>query len=144
MKPSFRALQEKEKNTIEQKTKGTAIRTARGESKSMSRPMSQLAGNPLSISSSTGEANPRRSPLAELVSTHLKNKGLRQVDFCRQTGFDQGLLSKILSSVVSTLNVETALRLAEGLNVAPIVVFEAIGKPDVDAMLRRFYCSQSV
>jgi hypothetical protein len=64
---------------------------------------------------------------------------LRQVDFCRQTGFDQGLLSKILSSVVNTLNVETALRLAEGMNLPPSVVLDAIGKGDVDQMLRRFY-----
>jgi hypothetical protein len=61
------------------------------------------------------------------------------VDFCRQTGFDQGLLSKILSSVVTTLNVESALRLAEGLDVQPCVIFEAIGKKDVDDLLRRFY-----
>src|SRR5881396_766597 len=94
----------------------------------------------------TGPASPdgngfeRRSPLAELVSTHLKTKGMRQVDFCRQTGFDQGLLSKILSSVVHTLNVESALKLAEGLGLPPIVVFEAIGKKDVDDLLRRFYC----
>lgn len=81
----------------------------------------------------------RRSPLADLVSDHLRAKGLRQVDFCRQTGFDQGLLSKILSSVVTTLNVESALRLAEGLEVQPSVIFEAIGKKDVDDMLRRFY-----
>lgn len=81
----------------------------------------------------------RRSPLATLVGEHLQSKGLRQVDFCRQTGFDQGLLSKILSSVVNTLNVETALRLAEGLNIPPGIVFEAIGKKDVDEMLRRFY-----
>jgi transcriptional regulator with XRE-family HTH domain len=81
----------------------------------------------------------RRSPLSELVSDHLRAKGLRQVDFCRQTGFDQGLLSKILSSVVTTLNVESALRLAEGLEVQPSVIFEAIGKKDVDDMLRRFY-----
>jgi transcriptional regulator with XRE-family HTH domain len=88
---------------------------------------------------STGDA--RRSPLADLVSAHLKTKGLRQVDFCRQTGFDQGLLSKILSSVVNTLNVETALKLAEGLNIPPSIVFEVIGKKDVDEMLRRFYCN---
>ena len=81
----------------------------------------------------------RRSPLADLVSEQLQAKGMRQVDFCRQTGFDQGLLSKILSSVVQTLNVETALRLAEGLNLPPSVVFEVIGKKDVDEMLRRFY-----
>jgi hypothetical protein len=41
--------------------------------------------------------------------------------------------------VVNTLNVETALRLADGLNVPPSVVFEAIGKRDVDALIRRFY-----
>ncbi len=81
----------------------------------------------------------RRSPLAVLVSTRLRDKGLRQVDFCRQTGFDQGLLSKILSSVVNTLNVETALKLADGLNVPPSVVFEVIGKKEVDELLRRFY-----
>ena len=92
-------------------------------------------------SGATGDA--RRSPLAELVYTHLKSKGLRQVDFCRQTGFDQGLLSKILSSVVNTLNVESALKLAEGLDIAPSVVFEVIGKKEVDEMLRRFYCNSN-
>ncbi|PYP88825.1 MAG: hypothetical protein DMF61_06565 [Blastocatellia bacterium AA13] len=81
----------------------------------------------------------RQSPLSELVSEHLKSTGLRQIDFCRQTGFDQGLLSKILSSVVNTLNVESALKLAEGMRIQPSVIFEAIGKKDVDEMLRRFY-----
>ena len=88
---------------------------------------------------SNGDA--RRSPLADLVSHNLRTRGMRQVDFCRQTGFDQGLLSKILSSVVNTLNVETALKLAEGLGLPPAVVFEAIGKKDVDDLLRRFYSS---
>jgi transcriptional regulator with XRE-family HTH domain len=91
--------------------------------------------------SSNGDA--RRSPLADLVSEHLREKKLRQVDFCRRTGFDQGLLSKILSSVVNTLNVESALKLAEGLDIPPSVVFEVIGKKDVDEMLRRFYCDSS-
>ena len=86
---------------------------------------------------SNGDA--RRSALADLVSDNLRTRGMRQVDFCRQTGFDQGLLSKILSSVVNTLNVETALKLAEGLGLPPGTVFEAIGKKDVDDLLRRFY-----
>jgi transcriptional regulator with XRE-family HTH domain len=81
----------------------------------------------------------KRSPLADLVRDHLQAQGIRQIDFCRRTGFDQGLLSKILSSVVNTLNVETALKLAEGMNVPARVVFEAIGKTEVDEMLRRFY-----
>jgi len=80
-----------------------------------------------------------RSPLAHLVSAHLREKGMRQIDFCRQTGFDQGLLSKILSSVVNTLNVESALKLAEGLQIPPAMVFEVIGKRDVDELLRKFY-----
>jgi transcriptional regulator with XRE-family HTH domain len=92
---------------------------------------------------SSSDGNARRSPLADLVNSHLRSKGLRQVDFCRQTGFDQGLLSKILSSVVNTLNVETALKLAEGLDIAPSVVFEVIGKKEVDEMLRRFYCNSN-
>ena len=73
------------------------------------------------------------------MSENLRTKGMRQVDFCRQTGFDQGLLSKILSSVVNTLNVETALKLVEGLDLSATVVFEVIGKKDVDDLLRRFY-----
>ena len=102
----------------------------------MSTPKSQLTSE---VSSTSNGTDPKGGALANLVRSHLKSTGLRQVDFCRQTGFDQGLLSKILSSVVNTLNVETALKLAEGLKVQPIVVFEAIGKRDVDAMLRRFY-----
>lgn len=93
------------------------------------------------VSSSGGTSGDfRRSRLADLVSDNLRTKGMRQVDFCRQNGFDQGLLSKILSSVVNTLNVETALKLAEGLGLPPTVVFEAIGKKDVDDLLRKFYC----
>ncbi|MEW6209979.1 MAG: helix-turn-helix transcriptional regulator [Acidobacteriota bacterium] len=100
----------------------------------MSRPSVQLAG-----AASGEELRIRRSPLAELVSSHLRERGMRQIDFCRQTGFDQGLLSKILSSVVNTLNIETALKLAEGLNIPPRVIFEAMGKKEIDDLLRKFY-----
>jgi transcriptional regulator with XRE-family HTH domain len=111
----------------------------------MTKPTSQLSVQSASTTS-TGDSDnsrecKRRSPLAELVSGQLRSKGLRQIDFCRQTGFDQGLLSKILSSVVNTLNVETALKLSEGLGLPPVVVFEVIGKKDVDELLRKFYCN---
>jgi transcriptional regulator with XRE-family HTH domain len=107
----------------------------------MSKPRFQFAKETdITLHASGSNAGPRRSPLAALVRDRLRQRDLRQVDFCRQTGFDQGLLSKILSSVVTTLNVESALRLAEGLNIPPSVVFEAIGKKEVDEMLRRFYC----
>ncbi len=108
----------------------------------MLKPTYQFAKQP-GVASPDGGGCTRRSPLAELVSTHLKARGMRQVDFCRQTGFDQGLLSKILSSVVQTLNVESALKLAEGLQISPSVIFEVIGKKDVDEMLRRFYCGSN-
>src|ERR1043165_6300843 len=104
---------------------------------------SYLPANETSVATPNGNGYSRRSPLAELVSAHLKARGMRQVDFCRQTGFDQGLLSKILSSVVQTLNVESALKLAEGLEISPSVVFEVIGKKDVDEMLRRSYCNSN-
>lgn len=105
----------------------------------MSKPKSLLKISDIDKDSSDGKAALKHSPLADLIRSHLKTHGIRQIDFCRQTGFDQGLLSKILSSVVNTLNVETALKLAEGMNVPPVVVFEAIGKKDVDELLRRFY-----
>jgi|SRR2546427_8529605 len=107
----------------------------------MPKPILELSKGEAGSADSNGSTGiARRSPLADLISENLRTKGMRQVDFCRQTGFDQGLLSKILSSVVNTLNVETALKLAEGLGLPPIVVFEAIGKKDVDDLLRRFYC----
>jgi hypothetical protein len=111
----------------------------------MAKPTSQLSVQGASTSSNgdgeNSRGDQRRSPLADLVSGQLRSKGMRQIDFCRQTGFDQGLLSKILSSVVNTLNVETALKLADGLNLSPAVVFEVIGKKDVDELLRKFYCN---
>ena len=97
-------------------------------------------GTRRSLADNEGESTGcRRSALAELVSSHLRSNGLRQIDFCRQAGFDQGLLSKILSSVVNTLNVETTIKLAEGMDMPPRVVFEAIGKSDVHEMLVRVY-----
>src|SRR5215468_78442 len=105
----------------------------------MSKPFSRIAQEAGASSGSNNAAQARRSALAELVSEHLRTNEMRQVDFCRQTGFDQGLLSKILSSVVTTLNVETALKLSDALGLPPSVVFESIGKKEVDDLLRKFY-----
>ena len=120
------------------------IQKAEKRGTTMSKPIFQFTKDAIEPSPN-GNGNSigasRRSPLSLIVSDHLRVRGLRQVDFCRQTGFDQGLLSKILSSVVTTLNVESALKLAEGLEVQPTVIFEAIGKKDIDDLLRRFYSS---
>jgi hypothetical protein len=120
----------------------------------MLKPFSNVASPPLMATTATDDTpldpptrvNPivggrqlRRTPLSLLIGEHLRANGLRQIDFCRQSGFDQGLLSKILSSVVNTLNVETALKLAEAMSLPPVIVFEAIGKKEIDDLLRKFY-----
>src|ERR1044072_1917475 len=84
--------------------------------------------------------------LAQFITDHLRQLGLKQVDFCRQTGFDQGLLSKLQSSVITTINLESALRLADGLKVQPSQVLSLLGKEGAHHLLRKLYgnnvCSQ--
>src|SRR3954465_8815035 len=86
------------------------------------------------------------TPLACFITDRLDQLGLKQVDFCRQTGFDQGLLSKLQSSVITTINLESALRLADGLKVQPAQVLSLLGKEDAHHLLKKLYgnnvCSQ--
>ena len=77
--------------------------------------------------------------LARFITDRLNQLGLKQVDFCRQTGFDQGLLSKLQSSVITTVNLESALRLADGLNIPPADILSLVGKPDAHLLLKRLY-----
>jgi transcriptional regulator with XRE-family HTH domain len=79
------------------------------------------------------------TPLAQFITERLRVLGLKQVDFCRQTGFDQGLLSKLQTSVITTINLESALRLAEGLKVPPGDVLSLLGKTDAHQLLQRLY-----
>src|SRR5215212_1348648 len=79
------------------------------------------------------------TPLARFITDRLRLLGLKQVDFCRQTGFDQGLLSKLQSSVITTVNLESALRLADGLKVAPGDVLSLLGKDDAHRLLKKLY-----
>jgi hypothetical protein len=86
------------------------------------------------------------TPLARFITDRLQELGLKQVDFCRQTGFDQGLLSKLQGSVITTINLESALRLADGLNTPPGDILTLIGKDDSHRLLKKLYgnniCSQ--
>jgi transcriptional regulator with XRE-family HTH domain len=82
--------------------------------------------------------------LAVFVTERLAELGMKQSEFCRMTGFDQGLLSKIQSSMISHLNLETALRLASGLAVSPKTIFELIGRVDLHALIVRAYSSETV
>jgi transcriptional regulator with XRE-family HTH domain len=79
------------------------------------------------------------TPLAQLITDRLRALGLKQVDFCRQTGFDQGLLSKLQSGVITTINLESALRLADGLKVSPEEILTLLGKLDAHRLLQKLY-----
>src|SRR5262245_43173157 len=79
------------------------------------------------------------TPLAQFITHRLQELGLKQVDFCRQTGFDQGLLSKLQTAVISTINLESALRLADGLRVEPGEILALLGKNDAHALLKKMY-----
>jgi transcriptional regulator with XRE-family HTH domain len=82
---------------------------------------------------------PASTPLAQFITDRLRELGLKQVDFCRLTGFDQGLLSKLQSSVITTVNLESALRLADGLKVSPGEILSLLGKRDADLLLKKLY-----
>ena len=79
------------------------------------------------------------TPLARFITDHLRELGLKQVDFCRQTGFDQGLLSKLQSGVITTVNLESTLRLADGLKVPPGKILSLLGKEDTHHLLKKLY-----
>ena len=81
----------------------------------------------------------RMTPLARFITDRLHQLNLKQVDFCRQTGFDQGLLSKLQSSVITTVNLESALRLADGLKVPPGEILSLLGKTDAHLLLKKLY-----
>jgi transcriptional regulator with XRE-family HTH domain len=82
---------------------------------------------------------PPATPLALFITDRLRQLGLKQVDFCRRTGFDQGLLSKLQSSVITTVNLESALRLADGLKVPPGDILSLLGKDDSHRLLKKLY-----
>lgn len=80
-----------------------------------------------------------QTQLSIFVRERLAELGMKQSEFCRLTGFDQGLLSKIQSSMITSLSLETALRLAVGLSVPPQKIFTLIGRTDLHALVKRAY-----
>jgi hypothetical protein len=78
-----------------------------------------------------------QTPLAIFVRARLDELDLRQSDFCRDHQFDQGLLSKIMGSVVDSLSLESILRLAIGLDVPTRTICELVDRPDLhDLMIK--------
>ena len=84
----------------------------------------------------------QQTKLATLVRERLAHLGIRQSEFCRLTGFDQGLLSKIQASIITNLSLESVLRLALGLGVRPTQVFESIGRQDLHELVLKSYSTE--
>jgi transcriptional regulator with XRE-family HTH domain len=79
------------------------------------------------------------TPLAVFVRQRLEELDMKQSDFCRLTGFDQGLLSKIQNSVINSVSLESALRLAIGLSVSPRVILALTDRLDMQDLVMRAY-----
>jgi len=94
-----------------------------------------LQGGPMKKERNAGDP----TPLAVFVRRRLEELELKQSDFCRLTGFDQGLLSKIQNSIITSLSLESALRLALGLSVSPKVIFGLTGRDDLQDLVMRAY-----
>jgi transcriptional regulator with XRE-family HTH domain len=77
--------------------------------------------------------------LAVFVHERLTELGVRQSEFCRLNTFDQGLLSKIQNSIVTSLSLESVLRLAIGLSVSPRQIFNLIERPDLNELVLQAY-----
>src|ERR1700754_4124344 len=96
-----------------------------------------LAGGSMGKERVAGEP----TPLAVFVRRRLKELELKQSEFCRLTGFDQGLLSKIQNSVISSLSLESALRLAIGLHVSPKVILSLTERLDMQELVLQAYAT---
>jgi transcriptional regulator with XRE-family HTH domain len=76
------------------------------------------------------------------VRERLAELEIRQSDFCRLSMFDQGLLSKIQNSVVTSLSLESVLKLAVGLSVPPQRIFNLLDRMDMHDLVIKSYASE--
>ncbi len=82
------------------------------------------------------------TPLAMFVRERLADLEISQSDFCRRSTFDQGLLSKIQNSLVTSLSIESVLKLAVGLSVAPQHLFQLIDRTDLHELVMQSYAQE--
>jgi hypothetical protein len=97
------------------------------------------AAGRMSRRSSKSRRASAETPIAGFVNTRLVELGLKQCEFCRKTGFDQGLLSRIQSSTSSNLSLESCLRLAIGCSVPPEKIFDLVGRPEFHSLITQSY-----
>jgi transcriptional regulator with XRE-family HTH domain len=82
------------------------------------------------------------TPLAVFVRERLAVLEISQSDFCRRSTFDQGLLSKIQNSLVTSLSIESVLKLAVGLSVPPQQLFRLIDRMDLHELVMQSYAQE--
>ncbi|MCI0392819.1 MAG: helix-turn-helix domain-containing protein [Acidobacteria bacterium] len=82
------------------------------------------------------------TPLAAFVRGRLAELEISQSDFCRRSTFDQGLLSKIQNSLVTSLSIESVLKLAVGLSVPPQQLFQLIDRLDLHELVMQSYAQE--
>jgi hypothetical protein len=82
------------------------------------------------------------TPLATFVRERLSELDIKQSDFCRLSMFDQGLLSKIQNSVVTSLSLESVLKLAVGLSVPPKKIFSLLDRMDMHDLVMKSYAGE--
>lgn len=82
------------------------------------------------------------TPLAMFVRGRLAELEISQSDFCRRSTFDQGLLSKIQNSLVTSLSIESILKLSVGLSVAPHTLFQLIDRMDLHDLVMQSYAKE--
>jgi transcriptional regulator with XRE-family HTH domain len=82
------------------------------------------------------------TPLATFVRERLTELDIKQSDFCRLSLFDQGLLSKIQNSVVTSLSLESVLKLAIGLSVPPKKIFSLLDRLDMHDLVMKSYAGE--
>jgi transcriptional regulator with XRE-family HTH domain len=80
--------------------------------------------------------------LAVFVRERLAVLEISQSDFCRRSTFDQGLLSKIQNSLVTSLSIESVLKLAVGLSVPPHQLFRLIDRMDLHELVLQSYAQE--
>lgn len=85
-----------------------------------------------------------QTPLALFVRNRLAELGLKQSEFCKLTGFDQGLMSRIQNSMITNLSLESVLRLSLGLRTSPKDIFELIDRSDLHELVVRSYAIEWV
>jgi transcriptional regulator with XRE-family HTH domain len=76
------------------------------------------------------------------VRERLAELDIKQSDFCRLSMFDQGLLSKIQNSVVTSLSLESVLKLAVGLSVPPRQIFNLLDRMDMHDLVMKSYAGE--